>query len=124
MKSTGSKKLFDFIAIILLCLCLGFYVAEIKSSWVPKLLGELPGPYKINKYIGTEFRMFWTGSYMALHGELSDIYHNGKFEAAEKRLAGTEKGHVWLYLPPFLLMVLLLSLCRFCPLWPSGSPSP
>ena len=57
--------------------------------------------------------MFWTSSYMVLHGELSDIYNISKFEAAEKGLTGTEKGHVWLYPPPFLLMVLPLSLLPF-----------
>jgi alpha-1,2-mannosyltransferase len=113
MESPGSRRLFDLIAVALLCICLGFYIAEIKSSWIPNLLRESPVSYKINKYIGTEFRMFWTGSYMALHGELSDIYNNSKFEAVETRLAGTEKGHVWLYPPPFLLMVLPLSLLPF-----------
>ena len=68
---------------------------------------------QINKNIGTEFRIFWTASYMALHGELSGIYDNSRFAAAEMRLAGTEKGHVWLYPPPFLLMVLPLSLLPF-----------
>ncbi len=76
-------------------------------------MGESPGSYKINKYIGTEFRIFWTGSYMALHGELSDIYNTAKFEETEKRLTGTEKGHVWLYPPPFLFIVLPLSLLPF-----------
>jgi hypothetical protein len=113
MKSKISRRLFEFIAVALLCICLGLYIAELKSSWIPKLLSESPVSYKINKNIGTEFRIFWTASYMALHGELSDIYDNPKFEAAEKRLTGTEKGHVWLYPPPFLLMVLPLSLLPF-----------
>jgi hypothetical protein len=115
MKSPDSRRFFDLIAVALLCICLGLYINEIKSSWISNLLRESPVSYKINKYIGTEFRMFWTGSYMALHGELSDIYNNTKFEAMEKRLTGTEKGHVWLYPPPFLLMVLPLSLLPFLP---------
>jgi hypothetical protein len=109
-----SRRLFDLIAIVCLCICLGLYITEIKSSWVPKLWIESPD-YKINKYIGTEFRMFWTASYMALHGEFSDIYNNDKFEAAETRLAGTKKGHVWLYPPTFLLIVLPLSLLPYLP---------
>ena len=113
MKGPGSGRLFNLIAIAALCICLSLYIAEIKSSWVPKLLEESPGSHKINQSIGTEFRMFWTGSYMALHGELSDIYHDAKFEAVEKRLSGAAKGHVWLYPPPFLLMVLPLSLLPF-----------
>ena len=115
MKNQDSGRLFAFIAVALLCICLIFYIAEIKSTWIPKLWGESPVSYKINKYIGTEFRMFWTGSYMALHGELSNIYNNDKFEAAEMRLTGTEKGHVWLYPPPFLFMVLPLSLLPYLP---------
>jgi hypothetical protein len=115
MKSTDSGRFFDLIAVALLCICLFFYIAEIKSSWIPKLWGESPVSYKINKYIGTEFRMFWTGSYMALHGELSNIYNNEKFEATETLLTGTEKGHVWLYPPPFLFMVLPLSLLPYLP---------
>ena len=113
MESPGSRRLFDLIAVVFLCICLGLYIAEIKSSWSHVLLEESPVSSQINKNIGTEFRIFWTGSYMALHGELSDIYNNSQFEAAERRLAGTEKGHVWLYPPPFLLMVLPLSLLPF-----------
>ena len=50
---------------------------------------------------------------MALHGELSDIYNSSKFEAAETSLAGTKKGHVWLYPPSFLLIVVPLSLLPY-----------
>ena len=82
---------------------------------IHNLLEESPLSYKINKYIGTEFRMFWIGSYMACHGEQSDIYDNNKFEAAEMRLTGMAKGHVWLYPPPFLLMILPLSLLPYLP---------
>jgi Glycosyltransferase family 87 len=113
MESQGGRRLFDLIAVVFLCICLGLYITEIKSSWSHVLLEESPVSSQINENIGTEFRTFWTGSYMALHGELSDIYNNSQFEAAERRLAGTEKGHVWLYPPPFLLMVLPLSLLPF-----------
>jgi hypothetical protein len=82
---------------------------------IHNLLEESPLSYKINKYLGTEFRIFWIGSYMACHGELSDIYDNNKFEAVEKRLTGMTKGHVWLYPPPFLLLVLPLSLLPYLP---------
>jgi alpha-1,2-mannosyltransferase len=113
MKSKDSDGVFNLIAIVFLCICLGLYINEIKSSWVPNLLRKPPASHKINKYIGTEFRIFWTGSYMALHGELSDIYNTSKFAAMEKRLAGTAEGHVWLYPPPFLLMVLPLALVPY-----------
>ena len=113
MKSKDSSRLFDLIAVALLCICLGLYINEIKSSWIHNLLKESPSSFKINKNIGTEFRMIWTSSYMALHGELGDIYDNAKFEAVEKRLTGTEKGHVWLYPPPFLLLILPLSLLPY-----------
>jgi alpha-1,2-mannosyltransferase len=94
---------------------LGYYIKEIKSIKVFNLLGKSPLSYTVNKYIGTEFRMFWIGSSMAWHGELSDIYDIKKFEAAEMRLSGTEQGHIWLYPPPFLLMVLPLSLLPYLP---------
>jgi hypothetical protein len=113
MKSPDSSRLFDLIAVVFLCICLGLYINEIKSSWSPELLAESSVASQINKNIGTEFRIFWTASYMALHGELSGIYDNARFAAAEMRLAGTEKGHVWLYPPPFLLMILPLSLLPF-----------
>ena len=49
--------------------------------------------------------MFWAGSYMARHGELSGIYDN--YYVSQLRrcvLPARQKGHVWLYPPPFLLM--------------------
>jgi alpha-1,2-mannosyltransferase len=113
MKSQRNGRLFDVIAAALLCICLVLYIYEIKSSWIPNLWGESPVSYKINKHIGTEFRMFWTSSYMVLHGELSDIYDISKFEAVEKGLTGTDKGHVWLYPPSFLFIVWPLSLLPF-----------
>jgi hypothetical protein len=113
LKRPGSRKLFDVTAVILLGICLGFYFAHIDSTWLPGLLKESPASYKVNRSVGSEFRIFWTASFMALNGQLTDIYDNSKFEAVETHLAGIEKGHVWLYPPPFLLMVLPLSLLPF-----------
>ena len=113
MEDPSRRRLFDIAAMILLGVCLGFYVSEVKSSWVPELLRASPTSYKVNKSLGTEFRIFWIGSFMALKGELHDIYNSSKFEEVEKRLTDKKKGHVWLYPPNFLLMVLPLSLLPY-----------
>jgi hypothetical protein len=113
MEDPRKKRLFDITAMILLGVCLGFYISEIKLSWGPELLRASPMSYQVNKSLGTEFRIFWIGSFMALNGQLHDIYHSAKFEEFEKHLTDKKKGHVWLYPPNFLLMVLPLSLLPY-----------
>lgn len=113
MNRPSNNRLFNIAAIVLLGLCLGLYVTEIASTWVPGLLKESSISNRVNRWVGTEFRIFWIGSFMALNGELHDIYNTSKFEEVEKHLTDYTKGHVWLYPPTFLLMVLPLSLMPY-----------
>jgi hypothetical protein len=113
MKLQSINRPFAWTAIILLGFCLGLYIAEIKVNWFPALFSESPTPYKFNKSVGSEFRIFWIGSYMALNGKLDDIYNISKFEEIEKHFTGCKGSHAWLYPPTFLLMVLPLSLLPY-----------
>jgi hypothetical protein len=113
MNQPSNNRLFNVAAVVLLGACLGLYVMEIASTWVPGLLRESSISNKVNRWVGTEFRIFWIGSFMALNGELHDIYNTSKFEEVEKHLTDYTKGHVWLYPPTYLLMVLPLSLMPY-----------
>lgn len=113
MNRPSNNRLFNIAAVVLLGICLGLYVMEIASTWVPGLLREASISNKVNRWVGTEFRIFWVGSFMALNGELHDIYNTSKFEEVEKHLTDYTKGHVWLYPPTFLLMVLPLALMPY-----------
>jgi hypothetical protein len=113
MNRPGNHRLFNLAAVVLLGVCLGLYVTEIASTWVPGLQRESSISNKVNRWVGTEFRIFWVASFMALNGEMHDIYNPAKFTEVEKHLTDYTKGHVWLYPPTFLLMVLPLSLMPY-----------
>jgi hypothetical protein len=113
MNRPNNHRRFNLMALALLGVCLGLFMAEIASTWVPGLRREPSLSTRVNRWVGTEFRIFWIGSFMALHGELHDLYTPSKFEEVEKHLSGYSKGHAWLYPPTFLLMVLPLSLIPY-----------
>jgi hypothetical protein len=113
MNRPKNHRIFNLMALVLLGVCLGLFVAEIASTWIPGLRREASLSNSVNRWVGTEFRIFWIGSFMALHGELHDIYNLSKFKEVEKHLTDYTKGHAWLYPPTFLLMVLPLSLIPY-----------
>lgn len=106
------RSLLEYTAIILLVVCLGIYVSVIMNVWLPELSQKSPGA-KIYKSVGHEFRLFWVGSFMALNGDLSNIYNDSRFKDVENRLTGYKEHHAWLYPPTFLLMVLPLALLPY-----------
>jgi hypothetical protein len=113
MNRPHNHGIFKLIALVLLGVCLSLYIRQMMLTWIPGLMRQASISTKVNRWVGTEFRIFWIASYMALNGELHDIYHPAKFAEVEKHLTNIAKGHVWLYPPTFLLMVLPLALMPF-----------
>jgi Glycosyltransferase family 87 len=113
MNHGNCKKLFNYSAIILLGVTLGFYICFIQFKGMLVLTDKSSISHRIYNSVGEEFRLFWTASFMVLNGKLADIYNNSRFEEIEDSLTGSKSHHVWLYPPTFLLVVLPLSLLPY-----------
>jgi hypothetical protein len=94
-------------------MCLGLYISYIKVIWLPDFLGKSIASQQTYGPAGTDFGLFWTASYLALHGETAAIYDPVRLEQRERELTGIPEGHAWLYPPIYLLIVLPLSLLPF-----------
>ena len=86
MRQIESDKKIVLIAIIMLGVCFGLYILNIKSSLSEDIMNKTPITSKINKYVGTEFRLFWIASYMALNNKIEDVYNITAFEEVGKTI--------------------------------------
>jgi hypothetical protein len=106
----GGRRLYSkYGRIILVGLCLGLYLAFVRVMWVSR---ENPGAgraQEITAVAGREFRLLWTASVLARQEEPAAVYDPGCFREQEIGLSGEPRAHLWLYPPPFLLLVWPLS---------------
>ena len=113
MNPWTNRQFFKVGGIILLGCCLGLYISYIKIIWLPEFLGETKASQQTYGPAGADFALFWTVSFLALHGELTALYDSAYLEPREKELTGIQIGHAWLYPPIYLLIILPLSLLPY-----------
>jgi hypothetical protein len=114
MNRKNNNKLFNYAAIILLGVTLGFYICFFQyNKCLNVVTGNLLEFHKNYLSLGEEFRLFYTASYMVANGKLSDLYNNSRFAEVEDSLTNPNGHHMWLYPPTFVLMILPLSLLPY-----------
>jgi hypothetical protein len=70
--------------------------------------------------IGGDFSHYWVASSLALKGRAAEVYQPALFLAAQKQVFGVPLPLIWLYPPPYLMMVLPLGLLHYLAPWGFG----
>ena len=94
-------------------MCLGLYISYIQMIWLPDFLGKSKVSQQTQAPAGADFALFWTASYLTLHGETAALYDHAYLGQREKELTGLPEGLAWHYPPIFLLIVLPLALLPY-----------